>query len=283
MSKLDFASRWESSGRGNTPAIKSIDWRARHGGRIRGIGEIKMNTGKIWAVAKRNLEQLRHDPRTVALMIIAPIFLMTLLKYIYSGEPMVFQNVAGALLGVFPMLVMFLITSVATLRERTSGTLEKLLIMPITKAEFVLGYAQAFGLAALVQATIVTAIAVGPIGLEVKGSPLLLILVAIVDALLGMATGLFVSSFAKTEFQAVQFMPAILLPQLLLSGLLTPRGSMPRLLEIISNIMPLSYAIDATKKVIAGEGALVADFSMIVVFLVVLLGAGAATLRRQSK
>jgi ABC-2 type transport system permease protein len=241
-----------------------------------------MSIKKIWAVALRNLSQLRHDPRTIALMIIAPIFLMTLLKYIYSGQPMVFQNVAGALLGVFPMLVMFLITSVATLRERTSGTLEKLLIMPITKVEFVLGYATAFGIAALVQATIVTAVAIGPLGLKVAGSPLLLIAVAIVDALLGMAIGLFVSSFAKTEFQAVQFMPAILLPQLLLSGLLAPRESMPRVLEVISNFMPLSYAIDATKKVIAGEGSLVADFSMIAIFLVVLLGAGAATLRRQS-
>ena len=241
-----------------------------------------MKIRNIWAVARRILSQLRHDPRTIGLMILAPIFLMTILKYVYSGQPAVFQKVAGALLGVFPMLVMFLITSVATLRERTSGTLEKLLIMPITKLEFVLGYAKAFGIAALLQATIVTTVATGPLGLKIVGSHLLLICVAIVDALLGMALGLFVSSFANTEFQAVQFMPAILLPQLLLSGLLAPRDSMPRVLEVISNFMPLSYAVDAAKKVISGEGALTGDFSIILVFLLVILGAGAATLKRQS-
>ena len=157
-----------------------------------------MSIAKIWAVARRNLAQLRHDPRTVTLMILAPIFLMTILKYVYAGHPEVFQKVAAALLGIFPMLVMFLITSVATLRERTSGTLEKLLIMPITKLEFILGYATAFGIAALLQAVVVTTVAIGPLGLIIAGSQLLLIAVAIVDALLGMALGLFVSSFAQT-------------------------------------------------------------------------------------
>ena len=181
------------------------------------------------------------------------------------------------------MLVMFLITSVATLRERTSGTLERLLILPVTKLEFILGYAKAFGIAALIQAIVVTSIALGPLGLKIAGSQLALILVAILDALLGMALGLFVSSFAKTEFQAVQFMPAILLPQLLLSGLLAPRANMPRLLEIISNFLPLTYAVDATRKVISGNGDFGKDLFLILIFLVALLGMGAASLKRKSK
>ena len=242
-----------------------------------------MSIRRIWAVARRNLAQLRHDPRTIALMILAPILLMTLLKYVYIDQPQVFQKVAAALLGVFPMLVMFLITSVATLRERTSGTLEKLLIMPITKLEFILGYAKAFGIAALIQATIVTSVAVGPLGLKIAGSQLMLIVVAILDALLGLAIGLFVSSLAKTEFQAVQFMPAVLLPQLLLSGLLAPRESLPNGFRQVSDFLPLSYAVDATQKVISGAGSLKTDFLVIALFLFLLLGAGAATLRRQSK
>ena len=72
---------------------------------------------------------------------------MTILKYVYLNQPQVFQHVAGALLGIFPMLVMFLITSVATLRERTNRTLERLLILPLTKLEFILGYAKACGIA----------------------------------------------------------------------------------------------------------------------------------------
>ena len=242
-----------------------------------------MNISRIWATARRVLSQLRHDPRSIALIIVAPIFLMTILKYVYLNQPQTFQRVAGSLLGVFPMLVMFLITSVATLRERTSGTLERLLILPVTKLEFILGYAKAFGIAALIQAIVVTSIALGPLGLKIAGSQLALILVAILDALLGMALGLFVSSFAKTEFQAVQFMPAILLPQLLLSGLLAPRANMPRLLEIISNFLPLTYAVDATRKVISGNGDFGKDLFLILIFLVALLGMGAASLKRKSK
>lgn len=241
-----------------------------------------MSISRIWATARRILSQLRHDPRTIALMILAPCLLMTILKYVYQNQPQVFQHVAGALLGIFPMLVMFLITSVGTLRERTSGTLERLLILPITKLEFILGYAKAFGIAALIQAVVVSSVALGPLGLRIAGSQIMLIVVAILDALLGMSIGIFVSSFAKTEFQAVQFLPAILFPQLLLSGLLVPRESMPSILRIISDYLPLTYAVDATNKVIAGQGALTRDFVFLGIFLFALLGAGALTLKRKT-
>jgi ABC-2 type transport system permease protein len=234
------------------------------------------------ASAKRVLLQLKHDPRSMALIIVAPCLLMTILKFVYWSQPQVFQNVAGSLLGVFPMLVMFLITSVATLRERTSGTLERVLISPVSKLEFILGYAFAFGVASAVQALIVSTYAIGPLGLKVVGSQGGLIFIAILDALLGLALGLFVSSFAKTEFQAIQFLPIILLPQLLLSGLLAPRASMPRILEVISNFLPLSYAVDATKKVLIGQGSILNDVVIIAFFLVFLLGVGSLTLRRTS-
>jgi ABC-2 type transport system permease protein len=239
-----------------------------------------MNPKRIWAVARRILSQLRHDPRTIALMILAPCLLMTILKYVYQNQTPVFQHVAGVLLGIFPMLVMFLITSVATLRERTSGTLERLLILPITKLEFILGYASAFGIAALLQAVVVSSVALGPLGLKIAGSQVMLIVVAIVDALLGMSLGIFVSSFAKTEFQAVQFLPALLFPQLLLSGLLAPRDSMPSILRVFSDYLPLTYAVDATDKIIVGQGSLVRDFWLLALFLIGLLGAGALTLKR---
>lgn len=239
-----------------------------------------MSLSRVIASTKRVLLQLKHDPRSIALIIIAPCLLMTILKFVYWSEPQVFQKVAGALLGVFPMLVMFLITSVATLRERTSGTLERILISPVTKFEFIIGYAMAFGIASAVQAIFVTTYAIGPLGLEIKGTQAALVSIAIFDALLGLALGLFVSSFAKTEFQAIQFLPAILLPQLLLSGLLTPRNTMPQILESISNYLPLSYAIDATNKTLIGQGSINVDIFIIVLFLCLLLGAGSLTLRR---
>ena len=239
-----------------------------------------MNSIRTIASARRVLLQLKHDPRSMALIIVAPCVLMTILKFVYWSQPQVFQHVAGSLLGVFPMLVMFLITSVATLRERTSGTLERVLISPVSKFEFISGYALAFGIASAVQAIIVSTYAIGPLGLTVVGPQASLIFVAILDALLGLALGLFVSSFAKTEFQAIQFLPVILLPQLLLSGLLAPRDSMPAILGDISMVLPLSYAIDATKKVLIGQGSITNDVVIIALFLILLLGAGSLTLRR---
>lgn len=241
-----------------------------------------MKAKRVLATTSRILSQLRHDPRTLALMVVAPCLLMTILKYVYQAQPQVFQHTAAAMLGVFPMLVMFLITSVATLRERTSGTLERLLILPITKGEFILGYAIAFGIAAFFQSVIVSSVAIGPLGLKVAGSQLTLIFVAVLDALLGLSIGLFVSSFAKTEFQAVQFLPVVLLPQLLLSGLLAPVETMPGFFHFLSHFLPLTYSVDAMKKVMMGQGSFAHDFELIGVFLVLFLASGAMTLKRKS-
>lgn len=238
---------------------------------------------KLLSNTKRILLQLKHDPRTIALMIVAPALLMTILKYVYDGQDQVFQKVAVSLLGVFPMLVMFLITSVTTLRERTTGTLERLMVSPISKLEFVGGYALAFGIASAIQATVVSTYAIGPLGLKIKGSQLSLIWIAILDALLGLAIGLFVSALAQTEFQAIQFLPVVLLPQLLLSGLLAPRDSMNPVLHTISNVLPLTYAVDATKKVAMGQGSIVNDSLISIAFIAALLVLGSLTLKRSSK
>lgn len=242
-----------------------------------------MNIRRLLATSKRALLQLKHDPRTIAMLLVAPCLLMTILKFVYHAQPQSFQAAAGSMLGIFPMLIMFLITSVATLRERTSGTLERLMISPLTKLEFILGYAIAFGIASFIQATFVSSYAIWVLGLKIVGSQIALIYVAILDALLGLALGLTVSTFAQTEFQALQFMPLLLLPQLLLSGLLTPRATMPRILADLSNVLPLSYAIDATRKVITGRGTITNDSLVIALFLLLILAAGSLTLKRTTK
>ncbi len=207
-----------------------------------------MNPGLTVATAGRVLRQVRTDHRTIALIIVVPCVLLGLLAWIYNGTP-VFDRIGPALLGVFPMVVMFIVTSVATLRERQSGTLERLLTTPMGKGDFMLGYAVAFGLLAIVQAVVATGFAVWVCDLDIAGPLWLLVVVAVVDAVLGTALGLLASGFARTEFQAVQFMPAFILPQFLLCGLLVPREQLPPVLEWVSNLLPLSYAVDAMKEI----------------------------------
>ena len=196
-----------------------------------------MNARSTFATARRVLSQLRHDHRTLALMIVVPCVLVWLLAWVFDGTP-TFDRIGAPLLGVFPFVVMFLVTSIATLRERTSGTLERLLTMPIGKLDLLLGYALAFGAVAVVQAGVASTLSLTVLGLDVAGPAWLLVTVAVLDALLGMALGLLVSAFATTEFQAVQFMPAFVLPQFLLCGLLVPRDEMNDVLHGVSDGAP---------------------------------------------
>ena len=186
-----------------------------------------MNGHRMLATAARVLAQLRHDPRSIALMLIAPSLLVGLFAWVLSDQPEVFDSVGGAILALFSFIVMFLITSITTLRERRSRTLERLMTTPLGKADFILGYALAFGLMAVLQAVVTVGFAVLVCGLDVDGPLWQLGSVAVVDALLGTALGLLASAFARTEFQAVQFMPLIVFPQIILGGVFLARDRMP--------------------------------------------------------
>jgi ABC-2 type transport system permease protein len=236
------------------------------------------------ATARRVLMQIRADPRTIGLLMVVPCVLIGLLAWMYNGTR-VFDNIGAPLLGVFPFVVMFLVTSVTTLRERSSGTLERLLSTPLGKGDFLAGYALAFGALAIVQALVATGFAVWVCGLDVAGPRGLLVVVAVVDAVLGTALGLFVSAFARTEFQAVQFMPAFVLPQFLLCGLLVPRDAMPRALELISDVLPLSYAVDAMRTLTTkadAAGDVTVDVAIVAAFAVAAVALGSLTLRRRT-
>jgi ABC-2 type transport system permease protein len=243
-----------------------------------------MSPRLTFATADRVLRQVRHDPRTIALLVVVPCVLIGLLAWVYDGTP-VFDRIGAPLLGVFPFVVMFLVTSVATLRERQSGTLERLLTMPLGKGDLIGGYALGFGLLAVVQALAASGFAVWVLGLDVVGPVWLLVLVATVDALLGTTLGLLVSAFARSEFQAVQFMPAFVLPQFLLCGLLTPRDRLPGALEAVSNVLPLSYAVDGmgTLATVAdGTGDVLQDVLVVLGFVFAAVLLGSATLRRRT-
>lgn len=243
-----------------------------------------MSPALTLATTRRILTQLRHDPRTVVMLVLVPTLLMILLRYVFNST-LVFSHVAPALLGVFPFLIMFLIASITTLRERTMATLERLMTLPLGRLDLLFGYALAFGVIAVVQVALATAVSLWWLGLDLAGPVALLLVIAVLDALLGMALGLFVSAFARTEFQAIQFMPVFVLPQILLCGLIAAREDMGWLLRWLSDVMPLSYAVEALNRVTASptvDAVILRNLAVVAGCALLALVLGAATLRRRT-
>ena len=245
-----------------------------------------MSTRRTLGTARRVLLQLRHDPRTIALLILVPCVLETLLRLVFAHHLVAFDQAGAPLLAFFPLTTVFLVTSISLLRERTSGTLERLLTTPLGRLELLTGYAIAFGVIAAIQAGIVSALTLGPLDLHVQGPVPLVVLLAVVVALLGTGLGLLASAFARTEFQVVQFFPLVVLPQLLLCGLLVARQRMPAALHAISDALPLSYAVDGMHHVTrqrGASGAVWIDIAVVVAFAAGALLLGAGTLRRRTE
>jgi len=244
-----------------------------------------MNPRLLAATVERILRQLTRDHRTVALVVVVPVVLLTLVRYMFDDRPQVFDTIGLVMLGVFPFIVMFLITSIAMLRERTSGTLERMLTTPVAKLDLLLGYGIAFGLAAAVQAGVACSVAYGLLGLDTAGGWWWVLLIAVVNAVLGVALGLLCSAFSQSEFQAVQFMPLVAFPQIFLCGLFVPREQMVGWLEALSDVMPLTYAVRALREVGSSAGASAQMWGDIGIVAAVALGAltlAAGTLRRRT-
>lgn len=242
-----------------------------------------MSAVKTIATAGRVLRQLSHDPRTLALLFMVPPMEVLVLKYVFEGQPAVFERLAPMLLGIFPMITMFIVTSIVTLRERSSGTLDRLMTTPISKLDFIMGYAIAFSLLGFFQAIITATVIFGFLNITVIGGELPTIISAVLAAFLGTSMGLFTSAFARSEFQAVQFLPAFVIPQLLTCGLFVARDQMAEPLQWFANIMPLTYSVDAMKQVTLYSewtSALTGDLVTVGVFAIAALLLGSATIRR---
>jgi ABC-2 type transport system permease protein len=241
-----------------------------------------MSPRRTLATAVRVLQQLLHDPRTIALILFVPVILMTILKYTFQDQ-LLFNAIAPMILGIFPLVIMFIVTSIATLRERTIGTLDRLMAMPISKLDLILGYAVAFAVLAGAQALLASWVALGLLGVTVAGPVAAVPVGAVVAALLGMALGLFLSAFATSEFQAMQFMPAFIFPQLLTCGLFVPREQMATALQWFADVMPLTYSVDAMKQITMHAGwtsDLLRDLAVVGAFAAAALVLGSVTIRR---
>lgn len=203
--------------------------------------------------------QLRADPRTIGISIVMPLLLVTLLYYVFVDVPVppggraAFASIGPMMLAILPMMLMFIVTSVTMLRERTSGTLERLLTTPLSRWNLLASYGAVFGSLGVVQATLLGLLVLGPMGVEIAGPAWMLILLALLDALVGVAFGLLASAFARSEFQAVQFMPLFIGPQLFLCGLFVPKDLMPDALGVIADFLPMTWAVDSVADVVANQ------------------------------
>jgi ABC-2 type transport system permease protein len=243
-----------------------------------------MSARVTFAFGLRVLRQFRRDPRTIVLIVAVPCVLEFLLQQIFGRDSEVFQHIGAPLLGLFPFITMFLVTSITMLRERTSGTLERLMTMPLQKVDVLAGYTIAFGIAAVVQAALVSTLAFGLLGLNVTGPTWVVVALAVANAVLGTTLGLSISAFAQTEFQAVQFMPAVVFPQLLLCGLLVPTSEMATWLRVVSYALPLTYAYDALARTAADTFDVRFALDVVVIggCIVLAITLGGATLRRRT-
>ena len=235
--------------------------------------------------------QLRSDHRSVAMILVVPSAVITLMYFMFSDVPTrlgtvsPFHNACLILLGLFPLFVMFLITSITMQRERSSGTLERILTTPLRRLDLLAAYGTAFSIAAAAQATLACVVSFWLLGFETQGSPVWVFVIAVINAVLGVGLGLLASAFARTEFQAVQFMPVVIVPQLLLAGIIVPRAMMPTWLEWVSNAMPASYALEALQQVSAHAElteTAIRDMLVVLGFALVALALAAATLRRRT-
>jgi len=263
----------------------SVRHPAQHRGRSR------LSPQAYLATTTRILRQLAADHRSVAMILVVPSLIITLMYFMFQnaphrpGTPSPFNNACLIMLGVFPLIVMFLITSITMQRERVSGTLERILTTPLRRLDLLAAYGTAFSIAAAAQATLACVVSFWLLGLDTAGSPILVFIIAIINAVLGVGLGLLCSAFARTEFQAVQFMPVVIAPQLLLCGIIVPRDVLPDWLQWISNVLPASYALEALQQVGAyAEPTFIAvrDIAVVVGFAVVALCLAAATLRRRT-
>lgn len=237
------------------------------------------------AIAARVARQLRHDPRTLALVTFVPSILAWLVHQIFDGEEPISSQVEMTLLAMFPLLLMFLLTAVATVRERSGGTLERLMAAPIHKIDVIGGYALAYGALAIAQTSLLTAVCYWGLDMQLRGGIVWMLLVSLATALLGIALGLLASAVSRSEFQAVQFMPIVVLPQVLLCGLFGPREEMAGWLEGLSNVLPLTWAVEALKEVADYSdltGHYWTSLAIVAAFAIGSLGLASLTLRRRT-
>jgi len=191
---------------------------------------------------------------------------------------------APYLLGVIAFAFIFIFTGVTFLRERSFGTIERLLVSPLTRTEMILGYVVGFSAFAIIQSAIILAFAIFVLKVKIAGDIYSVVLLQLLLTIVSVNLGIFCSSFAKNEFQAVQFIPLLILPQVFLDGMFWPISTLPNYLQALSYLMPLTYANDALQNIMVkgyGLGSIWTDIVILLAFAVIMVVLSAASLNKQ--
>ena len=242
-----------------------------------------MSIDRTLAIAIRIVSQILRDRRSIGLIFVAPIMVMSLVGFSFADQRLVLDRVAPALIATFALFFTFLLTGVSFLRERSQGTLERLLTTPVGRADILVGYLLGFLVFAAIQSLVVLLYTVVALQIDYEGSFAEMVVVLLVLTVAAVNLGIFVSTFARNEFQVVQFIPVILAPQIFLSGVILPVAQLPGYFQAVSNVLPLTYAVSGLKAIMLegrGLSGAAGDIAVLTGFAVALLALAALTVRR---
>ncbi len=206
-------------------------------------------------------------------------------EYLYGGPQYTFNDsLAPVFIGIFSFFFVFLLTSVAFLRERSQGTIERVMVSPLTRVELVMGYISGFTLFALVQSLLILLFVVFVLRVHYSGNLALVFLVSVLLTVGSVNLGIFLSTFAQNEFQVIQFIPLIFGIQIFLSGIFWPVAQLPAALQPVSYLLPLTYANEALRNVMLknyGIGEIAVQLIALLVFALAMVVLSSLTIRRQ--
>ena len=207
-------------------------------------------------------------------------------QYVYGEEESdFFDTLFPVLIGFFVFFFVFLISGISLLRERTKKTLERLLATPVKRSEIIFGYMTGYGLFAIIQTILIVVYATYILNLTIAGNLLWVFVINLLIAFVALAMGLFVSTFASSEFQMMQFIPLVVVPQIFFAGII-PLDTMAHWVQTIGKFLPLSYAGDALTNVMyKGQDfdAIAVDLAILVLFALIFTIANILGLRKYRK
>ncbi|MCL0030501.1 ABC transporter permease [Dehalococcoidia bacterium] len=237
---------------------------------------------RLQAITWRIIRQLTRDHRSIALIFIAPLIVMSLIGFSFQNQPIVLNRTAPAIIATMSLVFIFMLTGVSFLRERSEGTLDRLLVTETNRVDVIVGYMFGFLVFALIQSTLILLFTVYVVGIDHSGTLWEAFVILIILTITSVNLGIFTSMFAKNEFQVVQFIPLFISPQVFLSGIFLPVEQLPQYFQPLSKIFPLTYANRALQDIMLGGSIRDVQYEVgiLLLFALVLLILAMVSVRR---